>query len=217
MYKRQVVNDTPKTVGNIVTVAGVQTTDYTYGGDGGAATSANLHFPDGCSFDSKGNLYIADRGNNAIRVVIGTLGSAPIGIPTATTPGNIYIFAGSTPTGGNPPAGGYAANGAAAAGGALYGPFDVFVDSHDNVFEADLGNNFPESGPNTDLSIPFNNNVIREILASDGTIHTVAGIPGVAGVGHTTSGTTGLLATAAELDPVSYTHLDVYKRQPLGP
>jgi len=205
-----VVNDTPKTVGNIVTVAGVQTTDYTYGGDGGAATSANLHFPDGCSFDSKGNLYIADRGNNAIRVVIGTLGSAPIGIPTATTPGNIYIFAGSTPTGGNPPAGGYAANGAAAAGGALYGPFDVFVDSHDNVFEADLGNNFPESGPNTDLSIPFNNNVIREILASDGTIHTVAGIPGVAGVGHTTSGTTGLLATAAELDQPIGIAVDTY-------
>lgn len=196
-----VVNDPPKTVGNIVTVAGVQTaSDYTYGGDGGPATSANLHFPDGCSFDAHGNLYIADRGNNAIRVVIGASGTAPIGIPTATTPGNIYIFAGSTPTGGNPPAGGYAANGAAAAGGALYGPFDVFVDSHGNVFEADLGNNFPPSGPNTDLSIPFNNNVIREILASDGTIHTVAGIQGVAGVGHTTSGATGLAATAAKLD-----------------
>ena len=28
----------------------------------------------------------------------------------------------------------------------VYGPFDVFVDSHDNVFYADLGNNFPGRG-----------------------------------------------------------------------
>jgi len=35
-----------KTVGNIYTVAGVQTQqDFTYGGDGGLATAANLHFP----------------------------------------------------------------------------------------------------------------------------------------------------------------------------
>jgi hypothetical protein len=84
-----------KTAGNIYTVAGVQTeTDFTYGGDGGPATSANLHFPDGCSFDTHGNLYIADRGNNAIRVVIGAGNVPPVGL-TGTTAGNIYLYTGS--------------------------------------------------------------------------------------------------------------------------
>jgi sugar lactone lactonase YvrE len=203
----------PKVANHIYTVAGTQETDFTYGGDGGSATSPNahLHFPDGCSFDSHGNLYIADRGNNAIRVVIGTSGTAPIGIPAATTPGNIYLFAGSpgaVPP--NPPAGGYGANGTAANVAPLYGPFDVFVDSHDNVFYADLGNNFPPAGPNKDLTIPFNNNVIREIPATAqtfpfamtaGDVYTVAGVQGLLGVGHTTSTTgTPVVATAAHLD-----------------
>jgi trimeric autotransporter adhesin len=188
----------PKLAGHIYTVAGVETeVNYTYGGDGHAATSANLHFPDGCSFDSHGNMYIADRGNNAIRVVIGSLATPPANIPTATTVGNIYEFAGAIPSGSNPPAAGYAPNATAALGGKLNGPFDVFVDSHDNVFIADLGNNFP----NNPL-LPVNNNVIREVPSSTTTtpaftafdIYTVAGVQGM--VGHTT----GVPATTALLD-----------------
>jgi sugar lactone lactonase YvrE len=184
------------TAGNIYTVAGVQSpTDFTYGGDGGPALSAHLHFPDGCSFDSHGNMYIADRGNNAIRVVIGASGIAPVGIPAATTPGNIYLFAGSAgaapPA---PPAAGYGANGTAANGAALNGPFDVFVDTHDNVFVADLGNNFQH-----DPLLPVNNNVIREVPATPqtyplpamnaGAIYTIVGTQGQ--YGHTTSPATG--------------------------
>jgi sugar lactone lactonase YvrE len=172
--------------GNIYTVAGTpETQDFTYGGDGGPATApgVHLHFPDGCSFDSHGNMYIADRGNNAIRVVIGTSASVPPGMTGPVVPGNIYLFAGSlgaVPP--NPPAGGLAADGAAALGGALYGPFDVFVDSHDNVFIADLGNNFGPNGPNTDPNVTIhNNNVIREVTAVDGKIKTVAGKVGVYG------------------------------------
>src|SRR5262249_26017822 len=137
------------TPGNIYTFAGVQTeVDFTYGGDGQPATgpsmTAHLHFPDGCSFDSHGNLYIPDRGNNPIRVVIGTAARVPPGLPPGdNVPGNIYLFAGSTgavpPA---PPTAGYGADGSAALGAALNGPFDVFVDSHNNVFIADLGNNF---------------------------------------------------------------------------
>jgi sugar lactone lactonase YvrE len=201
-----------KTAGHIYTVAGQFETSFVYGGDGGVATSAHLHFPDGCSFDTNGNMYIADRGNNAIRVVIGTAAVAPpnyTGGPVAA--GNIYLFAGSL--GAVPPqqpAGGYGVNGTPALGAAVYGPFDVFVDSHNNVFYADLGNNFPDgAAPNSDTSIPFNNNVIREIPATTqtipfamtaGAVYTVAGVPGVAGVGHTTS-TTGhpVVATAALL------------------
>ena len=40
-----------------------------FGGDGSAATSALLNSPGDLAFDSKGNLYIADRANGAIRQV----------------------------------------------------------------------------------------------------------------------------------------------------
>jgi trimeric autotransporter adhesin len=161
-----------KTAGNIYTVAGRQTeVNFTYSGDGGPALMADLHFPDGCGFDSRGNLYIADRGNNAIRIVI-------LGTPTAAFPtvGNIYRFAGANPVGSLPPAPGYGADNSAAIGAALNGPFDVFVDPADNVFIGDLGN------PGT-----VSNNVVREVPATTaqtfpfaiavGNIHTVAGFP----------------------------------------
>ena len=165
--------------GNIYTAVGIQTsTNPEFGGDGTPALSSHLHFPDGCSFDTNGNLYIADRGNNEVRVVIGTTAVTPPGLTGPLTPGNIYRFAGAA--GGsfpNPPAGGYAPDNSPAVTGALYGPFDVFVDASNNVFIADLGNNFGADGtPNTQTGQPLNNNVIREVLAADGTIHTVAGI-----------------------------------------
>jgi hypothetical protein len=40
-----------------------------YGGDGGPGTLATLNAPDGAVVDSAGNVYIADGGNNRIRVV----------------------------------------------------------------------------------------------------------------------------------------------------
>ncbi len=48
-------------------IAGTGTAGF--GGDGGAATSALLNSPGDLAFDSKGNLYIADRANGAIRQV----------------------------------------------------------------------------------------------------------------------------------------------------
>ncbi len=53
--------------GLIETVAGTGLTGYT--GDGGAAASATLNHPQGIAFDTSGNLYIADTGNNVIRKV----------------------------------------------------------------------------------------------------------------------------------------------------
>ncbi len=172
---REVVVSNPKagqTIGNIYTVAGKQTEmNFTYSGDGGPALNADLHFPDGCSFDSHGNMYIADRGNNAIRIVI--LGTPTVAFPTA---GDIYLFAGAMPVGALPPAPGYGMDGAVAAGAALDGPFDVFVDGSDNVFIGDLGNPAP----------PIANNVVREVPATAqtlpfamiaGHIYTVAGVP----------------------------------------
>jgi sugar lactone lactonase YvrE len=55
--------------GIITTVAGNGTTGYS--GDGGSATSADLHSPYGVALDSSGNLYIADYYNFVIRKVSG--------------------------------------------------------------------------------------------------------------------------------------------------
>lgn len=53
--------------GTISTVVGDGTSGYS--GDGGKATDAELVVPSGVAFDSVGNLYIADAGNNVIRKV----------------------------------------------------------------------------------------------------------------------------------------------------
>jgi len=42
-----------------------------YAGDGGVATSAQLNDPLSVAVDSRGNVYIADTGNHAIRMVVG--------------------------------------------------------------------------------------------------------------------------------------------------
>ncbi|MDQ3900600.1 MAG: hypothetical protein M3319_09200 [Actinomycetota bacterium] len=59
---RQVARD-----GVITTVAG--TGRHGYGGDGGPATAAPLHFPYGVAVDSAGTLYIAEFGNHRVRQV----------------------------------------------------------------------------------------------------------------------------------------------------
>jgi sugar lactone lactonase YvrE len=173
--------------GTIHTVVGVPTsTNPVYGGDTGLATAAHLHFPDGCAFDTNGNMYIADRANNEIRVVIaGPTPVAPIGVPTPVAVGHIYRFAGGA--NGNdgtqtPPTGGYGADGTAAFTAPIYGPFDVFVDPSNNVFFTDLGNNFDANGtPDKQPGQPQNNNVVRMISATTGFIQTVAGSVGLYG------------------------------------
>ena len=59
--------------GSITTVAGTGQAGAT--GDGGAALSAALKNPWGIAFDSAGNLYIADEGNNRIRRVAAATGT----------------------------------------------------------------------------------------------------------------------------------------------
>jgi sugar lactone lactonase YvrE len=57
------------TDGNINTIAGDN--QFGYSGDGGAATSAQLSYPNGLKLDGAGNLYIADQYNGVIRMVDG--------------------------------------------------------------------------------------------------------------------------------------------------
>lgn len=175
-----VIREVTAADGLMHTFAGAQTLNGSFGGDGGPAILAHFHFPDGCAFDSKGNMYIADRANNEVRVVIGAIGATvapPFGITGAQ--GTIQNFAGIGGTGPGSPASGYQTDGMLAKGGGVYGPFDVVVDSHDNVYFADLGNNF-DANNNPDPAgsgLPNNNNVVREVPAVDGTVHTVAGVP----------------------------------------
>jgi hypothetical protein len=42
-----------------------------FSGDGGPATSAQLNDPRAVTVDSRGNAYIADYGNHAVRMVVG--------------------------------------------------------------------------------------------------------------------------------------------------
>ncbi|HXD92306.1 MAG TPA: gliding motility-associated C-terminal domain-containing protein [Bacteroidia bacterium] len=55
------------TTGIISTIAGTGTAGFS--GDGGQATAAKLNGPDGVTFDTNGNLYVADYSNNRIRMV----------------------------------------------------------------------------------------------------------------------------------------------------
>jgi hypothetical protein len=53
----------------VTTVAGSSDSSYGFSGDGGLATLATLYAPNGVYMDPSGKLFIADTGNNRIRVV----------------------------------------------------------------------------------------------------------------------------------------------------
>ena len=92
-----------------------------YSGDGGPATSADMNAPTSVAVDSSGNLYIADTGNNVIRLV------------TSST-GVISTFAGIGQTSG------YSGDGQLATEAKLYGPAGVALDSSGNLYIADQRN-----------------------------------------------------------------------------
>jgi sugar lactone lactonase YvrE len=62
---------------------------HSYNGDGGPAASATFDTPNGISFDSNGNLYVADTGNDVIRFI-----SASTGIITTVAGNAVPNFAG---------------------------------------------------------------------------------------------------------------------------
>ena len=107
-----------KSTGIITTVAGDGTGGYT--GDGGLATSARLYYPRGVAVDASGNIYIADTGNNRIRMV------------TKST-GIITTVAGDGTRG-------YTGDGGLATSAGLYNPQGVAVDASVNIYIADYAN-----------------------------------------------------------------------------
>ena len=103
--------------GIITTVAGNGTQGYS--GDNGPAASAELYHPFGVALDASGNLYIADWGNDRIRMV------SPSGIIT-TVAGN------GTP--------GYSGDNGPATGAELNYPTAVALDASGNIYIADVYN-----------------------------------------------------------------------------
>ena len=118
------VSDSGNNVVRKVTPAGVISTvagngTWGFGGDGGAATNAQLAGPWGVALDSAGNLYIGDSRNARIRKV------TPAGVIT-TLAGN-----GTTGSGGD---------GGAAADAWLNTPLDVAVNADGVLYFADSAN-----------------------------------------------------------------------------
>lgn len=103
--------------GIITTVVGTGT--FGFSGDGGPATLAAIHQPEGLHIDRFGNLYFCDNSNNRVRKV--------------DTNGIITTVAGD----GDPSFGG---DGGPATSAKLWGPMSVYVDEGGNIYIADAGN-----------------------------------------------------------------------------
>jgi sugar lactone lactonase YvrE len=125
-----------------------------YSGDKGPAASAELSFPEGVAVDTSGNIYIADVGNNRIRVVYAS-GTIPnVSNPTV---GDIYTVAGNGSSGFSGDTG-PATSAKLHLNTSVNTLVKVAVDTSGNIYIADLGNNR-----------------IRKVAASTGIISTVAG------------------------------------------
>jgi sugar lactone lactonase YvrE len=103
--------------GTITTVAGNGL--CTFGGDGLAATAAQLNFPRGMAFDTAGNMYIVDTGNQRVRKV--------------DLNGIITTIAGDGTTN-------FSGDGGPATSAELAEPWGVAVDKTGNIFVVDRDN-----------------------------------------------------------------------------
>jgi sugar lactone lactonase YvrE len=102
--------------GIIYIVSGVRTGGF--GGDGGPAASAKLESPSGLTFDSAGNLFIADRGNVRVRKI------NPAGIITTVAGNGLWGFSG---------------DGGPATSSTMEYPYGLTVDKDGNLYLADAG------------------------------------------------------------------------------
>lgn len=148
--------------GIIVTVAGVGpvASNGSYGGDGSAATNANLNFPVDVAVDVAGNLFIADSLNNRIRKVDIN------GIITTVAGTNTF---------------GYSGDGGLAVVAKLRNPSAVTVDGFGNLFIADTDNNrIRKVGASGIITTIAGNGTAG--YAGDGGIATAASLNGPHGV-----------------------------------
>jgi uncharacterized protein (TIGR03437 family) len=158
--------------GQITLLAGTGTAGFS--GDGGPATSAALKAPAGLAVDSAGNVYIADTGNNRLRMVtpdgiihtVTTALSGPTGLAFDRT-GNLYIAESTgyrlsrmTPDGTITPYAGTGFNTVSAAPvphapNELDNPVAVTVDRFGSVYVADLAGELQRITGNCARSTPY--------------------------------------------------------------
>ncbi|HEY1916306.1 MAG TPA: hypothetical protein VGH27_12100 [Streptosporangiaceae bacterium] len=171
------------TAGDIYTIAGDGTAGYS--GNGGPATSAELHHPAAVVMDAAGNLMITDSLNNRVQVIAETTGTF---YGQAMTAGDIYTIAGDGTAG-------YSGDGGPATSAQLNTPYGVAIDATGNVVIADT----------------FNNRV-RVIAETTGTFYgqamTAGNIYTIAGIGTAGFSGDGRLGTHAELDNPNYVTVD---------
>jgi hypothetical protein len=105
----------------ITTIAG--NGEELFAGDGATATSAALDLPTGVAVDAAGNVYIADRHNQRIRMV------SPSGTISTIAGSGLSSFSGA-----------FAGDGTSATAAALAKPSGVSVDATGNVYIADTDN-----------------------------------------------------------------------------
>jgi hypothetical protein len=137
--------------GNISSVAGNGTAGFS--GDGGLATVAGLNNPSCVVVDSRGNLLIADSGNNRIRWggrAGGREGKTCTGQHACTQPRRLPWFdwhcrrvdavTGIITTVAGNGAAGFSGDGGAATSASLNGPMGIAVDAAGNIYVADTAN-----------------------------------------------------------------------------
>ena len=120
LYIADIANNAVRKVtpaGTISTIAGTGTKGYS--GDGGPAISAQLYRPSGLAVDASGNLYVLDYDNLVIREIDLT--------------GNIKTVAGNGSSG-------YSGDGGLATSAELNYPGGIALDSFNNLYIADSGN-----------------------------------------------------------------------------
>jgi trimeric autotransporter adhesin len=127
------------TANDIYTIAG--STAGTAGStpSGTAAASALLNVPNGVTTDAKGDVFIADKHNNAVEEISASGGES---FGQTMTAGDLYVVAGNG-TSGSP------ANGTLATSAELAGPQSVTVDSHGNLYISDTSDEAIQEVPDT--------------------------------------------------------------------
>lgn len=142
-------------------------------GDSGPGYLAKLDHPAAITLDASGDLFVADTGNDTVRV-LAAKNECLLG--EQVTAGDIYTVVGT------PGQSGYGGDGGTATAAKLDAPAGVAVDGAGDLFVADTGNN-----------------VIREVMASS-TCPSSPDIETIVGTGSPGSFTSGALAATSALD-----------------
>jgi sugar lactone lactonase YvrE len=116
------------TAGYIDTIVGSGVEGYD--GDGGPATVAELDYPSGVALDGGGNLYVADSGNDVVRMVAAATGTVN---GRSVTGGHIYTVAGTGTRG-------FSGDGGPATDAQMDSPTDVALNAAGDLFIADGDN-----------------------------------------------------------------------------